>query len=109
MKEVEYIRVIHRVEKKEVINMIRYLALDSTFVEAFMVQKLAIRLAGMLSSILVSLSGPRGLDIKVTNPEKYNFEPKMMIIKQCMCSRNSKSFHENPHPCKFYSINQVPL
>ena len=65
----------------EVINMIRYLSLDPVFVEAFMEQSLALRLAGMLSSVLVSLSGPRGLDFKIDNPEQYNFYPKEMLTR----------------------------
>lgn len=65
----------------EVLNMIRYLSLDPVFVEAFMEQSLALRLAGMLSSVLVSLSGPRGLDFKIDNPEQYNFYPKEMLTK----------------------------
>ena len=65
----------------EVINMIRYLSLDPVFVAAFMKESLALRLAGMLSSVLVSLSGPRGLDFKIDNPEQYNFYPKEMLTR----------------------------
>jgi len=63
----------------EVIQMLRYLSLDDVFVKAFMVQSLVHRLAGMLSSILISLSGKRGVEFKIQEPEKYNFHPKDLL------------------------------
>jgi len=65
----------------EVLFMIKYLSVDPVFVEAFMSSALLSRLAGTLSSVLVSLAGPRGVDFKIDNPEKYNFDPRDMLIK----------------------------
>lgn len=37
------------------------------------------RLVSMLSSVLVKLAGPRGVELKVNNPEQYKFRPKEML------------------------------
>lgn len=63
----------------EVIGMMRYLSLDPVYVKAFVSSGLGSRLAGMLSSILVSLSGPRGVNFKIDDPAKYNFHPQELL------------------------------
>ncbi|GBG33867.1 Ubiquitin conjugation factor E4 A [Hondaea fermentalgiana] len=63
----------------EVIGMLRYLSLDQVFARAFVGSGLGNRLAGMLSSILVSLSGSRGVNFKIDDPAKYNFHPKDLL------------------------------
>ncbi|RHY07036.1 hypothetical protein DYB36_005379 [Aphanomyces astaci] len=61
----------------ETIHMMSYLT--SEIQAPFLTAELEDRLVGMLNSVLVKLAGPRGLDLKVTNPEVYKFRPKVML------------------------------
>ncbi|ETW08590.1 hypothetical protein, variant [Aphanomyces invadans] len=61
----------------ETIHMMSYLT--SEIRAPFLTPELEDRLVGMLNSVLVKLAGPRGLDLKVTNPEMYKFRPKVML------------------------------
>lgn len=62
----------------ETIHMMSYLTseIQTPFVE---MPELEDRLVSMLNSVLVKLAGPRGLELKVTNPEQYKFRPKQML------------------------------
>lgn len=62
----------------ETIHMMSYLTseIQAPFVE---MPELEDRLVSMLSSVLVKLAGPRGLELKVSNPEQYKFRPKTML------------------------------
>lgn len=62
----------------ETIHMMSYLT--SEIQEPFVkMPELEDRLVSMLNSVLVKLAGPRGLELKVTNPEQYKFRPKTML------------------------------
>ncbi|KAH9157617.1 hypothetical protein AeRB84_000553 [Aphanomyces euteiches] len=61
----------------ETIHMMSYLT--SEIQAPFLTPELEDRLVGMLNSVLVKLAGPRGLELKVTNPEVYKFRPKVML------------------------------
>ncbi|TYZ59954.1 hypothetical protein PybrP1_002431 [[Pythium] brassicae (nom. inval.)] len=62
----------------ETIHMMSYLTseIQTPFVE---MPELEDRLVSMLNSVLVKLAGPRGLELKVPNPEQYKFRPKQML------------------------------
>ncbi|KAI0697911.1 ubiquitin conjugation factor E4 [Cytidiella melzeri] len=47
--------------------------------EPFMAPEIVDRLAAMLDYNLEALAGPRCGDLKVSNPEKYKFEPKTLL------------------------------
>mmetsp|Transcript_33728 Transcript_33728/g.54111 ORF Transcript_33728/g.54111 Transcript_33728/m.54111 type:complete len:692 (+) Transcript_33728:1319-3394(+) len=95
----------------EVLNMLGYLSLDLVFVKAFIVPALVHRLAGMLSSILVSLSGPRGIELKIDQPEQYNFKPKELLAKvfqtisRFSSNENSGSFVDAIASCAYYDYD----
>lgn len=62
----------------ETIHMMSYLT--SEIQEPFVkMPELEERLVSMLNSVLVKLAGPRGLELKVNNPEQYKFRPKQML------------------------------
>lgn len=62
----------------ETIHMMSYLT--SEIQEPFVkMPELEDRLVSMLNSVLVKLAGPRGLELKVNNPEQYKFRPKEML------------------------------
>ncbi|OQR89672.1 ubiquitin conjugation factor E4 [Thraustotheca clavata] len=61
----------------ETIHMMSYLT--SEIQAPFLMPELEDRLVGMLNSVLVKLAGPRGLELKVANPETYKFRPKIML------------------------------
>jgi len=63
----------------ESINMLHYLS--GSFVEPFMRPELVDRLANMLDYFLVQLVGPKCTELKVQNPEKYHFEPRLLLGK----------------------------
>jgi len=67
----------------EVISFMASLSKDDIFAQAFTVPALLPRLAGMLSSVLVNLAGKGGIDLKVNEPEKYNFFPKKLLSQIC--------------------------
>lgn len=62
----------------ETIHMMSYLTseIQAPFVQ---MPELEERLVSMLNSVLVKLAGPRGLELKVNNPEQYKFRPKEML------------------------------
>jgi ubiquitin conjugation factor E4 B len=47
--------------------------------EAFTMPEIVSRLAGMLDYNLVTLAGPKSRNLKVTNPEKYLFNPRTLL------------------------------
>ncbi|CAK7264291.1 Ubiquitin conjugation factor E4 [Sporothrix epigloea] len=47
--------------------------------EAFTMPEIVSRLAGMLDYNLVTLAGPTSRNLKVESPEKYNFNPKVLL------------------------------
>nr|CCA27857.1 ubiquitin conjugation factor E4 putative [Albugo laibachii Nc14] len=62
----------------ETIHMMSYLTTEIQ--EPFLRKpELEERVVSMLNSVLVKLAGPRGLELKVNNPEQYRFRPKEML------------------------------
>ncbi|KAF4033007.1 U-box domain [Phytophthora infestans] len=62
----------------ETIHMMSYLT--SEIQEPFVkMPELEDRLVSMLNSVIVKLTGPRGVELKVNNPEQYKFRPKVML------------------------------
>ncbi|ETK74132.1 hypothetical protein F441_19407 [Phytophthora nicotianae CJ01A1] len=62
----------------ETIHMMSYLT--SEIQEPFVkMPELEDRLVSMLNSVIVKLAGPRGVELKVNNPEQYKFRPKVML------------------------------
>lgn len=61
----------------ESINMLDYLSKDVP--EPFLTGELVDRIAAMLNYFLVALAGPKCRELKVQNPEKYNFNPRLLL------------------------------
>jgi ubiquitin conjugation factor E4 B len=71
----------HLQNANNVIGMILFLT--SEIVEPFMRPELADRIAAMLNDWLLHLVGPRSQELKVDDPEKYNFRPKELLAQVC--------------------------
>lgn len=67
-----------------VLKMIGFLNTDSSIRDMFLLPDMCPRLANMLLHVLNKLVGARGLDLKVDNPEVYNFRPKEMLQDLCV-------------------------
>ncbi|XP_054160549.1 ubiquitin conjugation factor E4 B-like [Oppia nitens] len=61
----------------ETVDMLHYLT--ESILEPFMRPELVDRLAAMLNSNLQQLCGPKCNALKVTNPEKYGWDPKHLL------------------------------
>lgn len=67
-----------------VLKMLGFLSTDMAIRDMFLLPDMCPRLANMLLFVLTKLVGSRGLDLKVDNPEKYNFRPKEMLQNVCV-------------------------
>ena len=61
----------------ETLDMLTYLTVEIK--SPFLSSELLGRLASTLNSVLVKLAGRGGLQLKVDDPEKYHFKPKIML------------------------------
>lgn len=64
-------------------QMFGYLNTDPEIRNLFLLEELCPRLVGMLLHVLTKLVGSRGLELKVDNPEQYEFRPKEMLRDLC--------------------------
>mmetsp|Transcript_39581 Transcript_39581/g.83197 ORF Transcript_39581/g.83197 Transcript_39581/m.83197 type:complete len:1166 (-) Transcript_39581:47-3544(-) len=67
-----------------VMKMLGFLNTDKDIRDMFLLPDMCPRLANMLLHVLTKLVGSRGLDLKVDNPESYNFRPKEMLQDLCV-------------------------
>jgi ubiquitin conjugation factor E4 B len=65
------------------LQMLGYLNTDEDIRNLFLLQEMCPRLVNMLLHVLVKLVGSKGLELKVENPEEYNFRPKEMLRDLC--------------------------
>jgi len=65
------------------LQMLGYLNTDKDIRSLFLLDELNSRLVQMLLHVLTKLVGSKGLDLKVDNPEQYNFKPKEMLRDLC--------------------------
>ena len=65
------------------LQMFSYLNSDPDIRKLFLLPELCSRLVGMLQHVLVKLVGSRGLELKVDDPEQYEFRPKEMLRDLC--------------------------
>lgn len=61
----------------ETVHMLQYLT--EYIVDPFLRPEIIDRLASMLNYNLVQLVGPKCIDLKVKNPEKYQFNPRALL------------------------------
>lgn len=65
------------------LQMFGYLNTDSDIRSLFLLEALCPRLVTMLLHVLTKLVGSKGLDLKVDNPDQYDFRPKEMLRDLC--------------------------
>ena len=65
------------------LQMLGYLNTDEAIRSLFLADEMCSRLVNMLLHVLTKLIGSRGLELKVDNPESYNFRPKEMLRDLC--------------------------
>lgn len=65
------------------LQMFGYLNTDADIRSLFLLGELCPRLVNMLLHVLGKLVGSKGLDLKVKNPEQYEFRPKEMLRDLC--------------------------
>jgi ubiquitin conjugation factor E4 B len=65
------------------LQMFGYLNTDKDIQSLFLLEELCPRLVTMLVHVLTKLVGSRGLELKVDNPENYDFRPKEMLRDLC--------------------------
>jgi len=65
------------------LQMFGYLNTDRDIRGLFSLDELSTRLVQMLVHVLKKLVGSKGLDLKVENPEQYEFRPKEMLRDLC--------------------------
>ncbi|KAL7517620.1 hypothetical protein ACHAWX_002527 [Stephanocyclus meneghinianus] len=67
-----------------VMKMLGFLNTDQDIRDMFLLPEMCPRLANMLLHVLTKFIGARGMDLKVDNPELYNFRPKDMLQDVCV-------------------------
>lgn len=74
--------------------MLKYMTTE--VVKPFLVNEIVDRLAAMLDYNLVQLVGPKCTELKVSNPEKYHFQPRKLLseIIDVYLNLNSTTFVE---------------
>lgn len=65
------------------LKMLGFLSTDEDIRNLFLLDALCGRLVNMLLHVLTKLVGSKGLELKVKNPESYNFQPKEMLSDLC--------------------------
>jgi ubiquitin conjugation factor E4 B len=65
------------------LQMFSYLNTDPDIRKLFLLEELCSRLVTMLLHVLVKLVGSKGLELKVENPDQYEFRPKEMLRDLC--------------------------
>ena len=64
-----------------VMNMMEYLSENREVALVFMLPELAPRISEMLNYFLVDLVGPKCSSLRVNEPEKYHFKPRMLLYE----------------------------
>jgi ubiquitin conjugation factor E4 B len=79
---------------RELVRMLHYMT--KTQARLFTRPEIIVRVAEMLNYFLVRLAGPKYQELKVKNPEKYNFQPRWLLKKVAKTYLNFVSFPEFP-------------
>ncbi|CAM9621268.1 unnamed protein product [Scytosiphon promiscuus] len=95
----------------ETLHMVAYLTSDPDIQKPFLREELLLRLAEMLLCVLKQLIGSKGLEIKVDNPESYNFRPKEMLREICTTISQFSTqpgFHKHLAMSGYYQEDLLP-
>lgn len=81
------------------LQMLGYLNTDESIRQLFLLDEMCSRLVNMLMHVLTKLIGSKGLELKVDNPESYNFRPKEMLRDVCQIFSTFSSSKEFQLEC----------
>mmetsp|Transcript_22473 Transcript_22473/g.32803 ORF Transcript_22473/g.32803 Transcript_22473/m.32803 type:complete len:1051 (+) Transcript_22473:62-3214(+) len=76
----------------ETLNMLNYLTSDSHIRLPFLLDEILPRFTSMMLNVISKLVGQKGLEIKVDNMEKYNFNPKAILMEICVTMTHFSSY-----------------
>lgn len=89
-------------------QMLGFLNTDSDIRNLFLLEEMCGRLVNLLMNFLTKLVGSRGIELKVDNPESYNFRPKEMLRDICSIFATFSSAEEFQVACAksaFYKLD----
>jgi ubiquitin conjugation factor E4 B len=81
------------------LQMFGYLNTDTDIRGLFLLEELCPRLVTMLLHVLTKLTGSKGLDLKVDNPDQYDFRPKEMLRDLCAIFALFASYADFQNEC----------
>eukprot|EP00536_Pseudo-nitzschia_multiseries_P004273 jgi/Psemu1/318386/estExt_fgenesh1_pm.C_700013 len=90
-------------------QMFGYLNTDPAIRDLFLLRELCPRLVGMLIHVLGKLIGSKGVELKVKDPEQYEFRPKEMLRDLCAIFALFASAKEFQHECARNGCNPGTL
>lgn len=77
----------------ETVNMLNYLTSDEVIRRPFLRDlSLLSRFSTVMLSVIIKLVGPKSLEIKVDNMEKYNFQPKALLREVVIAMLNFQQY-----------------
>jgi ubiquitin conjugation factor E4 B len=92
------------------LKMLGFLSTDEDIRNLFLLDEMCPRLVNMLLHVMTKLVGARGLELKVDNPENYNFRPKEMLRDLCsLIASYSSAFQFQEHCAKSGYYNEKLL
>merc|ERR1719231_740340 len=90
-------------------QMFGHLNTDSEIRSLFLLPELGPRLGNMLIHVLEKLVGTKQMDLKVENPEQYEFRPKEMLRDLCAIFGLFASAEEFQQECSKNGCNTATL
>eukprot|EP00520_Triparma_pacifica_P017474 CAMPEP_0118638712 /NCGR_PEP_ID=MMETSP0785-20121206/3841_1 /TAXON_ID=91992 /ORGANISM="Bolidomonas pacifica, Strain CCMP 1866" /LENGTH=1167 /DNA_ID=CAMNT_0006530001 /DNA_START=130 /DNA_END=3631 /DNA_ORIENTATION=+ len=87
-------------------KMFAFLSTDDKIAELFQGKELSTRLVNVLLYVLTNMLGSKGLDMKVDNPESYNWKPKELLgdlVSILTCFVDSEAIHTAMAQCGYYN------
>mmetsp|Transcript_15406 Transcript_15406/g.42707 ORF Transcript_15406/g.42707 Transcript_15406/m.42707 type:complete len:1141 (+) Transcript_15406:200-3622(+) len=90
-------------------QMFRYLNTDPAIRDLFLLPELCPRLVNMLIHVLKKLVGSKGVELKVKDPEQYEFRPKEMLRDLCAIFALFASASEFQQQCAKNDCNPSTL
>lgn len=81
------------------LQMLGFLNTDSSIRDLFLLEEMCPRLVNMLLHVLTKLVGTRGMELKVHNPDSYNFKPREMLRDLCNIFATFAEATEFQHHC----------
>ena len=81
------------------LKMLGFLSTDPDIRSLFLLDEMCPRMVNMLLHVMTKLIGARGVELKVDNPENYNFRPKEMLKDLCSLIASYSTSHAFQEHC----------